>query len=220
MEKQEIEAKFYLQYPEQIQKRLLEAGAILVQPRILETNLRFDTPQGHLHHNGQVLRLRLDSATHITYKGASQESGGILSRNELEFQVEDFETARAFLEALGYIVTAIYEKYRAAYEISGCHITLDELPYGTFIEIEGPDLASVQRLTRDLGLDPAKAIPTSYLGLHRRLCAKHPLEPSTLTFAALAGIAISAHDLEVEPADHTLKPPEQTDEAAYIRRKK
>jgi adenylate cyclase class 2 len=201
MAKQEIEAKFYVQSPEQVQKRLVSAGAILVRPRILETNLRFDTPQGHLQRNGQVLRLRQDNAIHLTYKGTSQETDGILSRDELEFEVENFETARAFLEALGYMVVAVYEKYRAAYEMSGCHITLDELPYGTFIEIEGPDPDSVQRLTRDLGLDPAKAIVTSYLGLHRRLCAKHPLDPTVLTFAALAGISISASDLEIEPAD-------------------
>lgn len=207
MEKQEIEAKFYVQDPKRVQTRLEQAGANLIQPRIFETNLRFDTAEGKLHRNGQVLRLRQDSAVRLTYKGASHSRHGILSHDELEFRVEDFETARTFLEALGYVIIAMYEKYRATYEIDEFHIALDELPYGTFVEIEGPDPASIQRLARDLGLDPAKAIGTSYLALHRRLCAKYHLDPSILTFAALANRPISAQDLEVEPADDDVLPP-------------
>ena len=40
---------------------------------------------------------------------------------ELEFTVGDFDMARAFLQALGYQVSMIYEKYRAGYDWEGMH---------------------------------------------------------------------------------------------------
>ena len=54
----------------------------------------------------------------FTFKGPSEEEeGGILSRQEIEFVVGDFESAKQFLEALGYEVVVFYEKFRTTYEL-------------------------------------------------------------------------------------------------------
>lgn len=201
MDTQEIEAKYHVRDLSRVADWLKQAGAQCVQPRTFERNLRFDNATGDLHRQGCVLRLRQDEITHLAYKGASQKSGGVLSRTELEFAVSNFDTARAFLEALGYHIVAIYEKYRCTYRLGNFQIMLDELPYGDFVEIEGPNPASIQRLTRDIGLNPAKPTAIGYLALFASLCPAFDLDPSQLTFAALQGTRITPQELGVEAAD-------------------
>src|SRR3990172_1232689 len=134
----ELEIKLYLNDLPAFRQRLEALGAKLVQLRVHEVNLRFDTPEGSLTRSLQVLRLRQDTAARLTYKGPGEDTGGVRARRELEFTVSDFEAARALLEALGYQVSLMYEKYRTTYDLDGVYVTLDEMPYGDFAEIEGP----------------------------------------------------------------------------------
>ncbi len=45
---QEIEAKFYVQRLQDVKQRLEKLEAGISEPRVLEKNLRFDTPSGDL----------------------------------------------------------------------------------------------------------------------------------------------------------------------------
>ena len=137
MHGQETEVKFYVGNLAKIETKLIELGAHLIQPRVHETNLRFDTSERTLRNEGKVLRLRHDESSKMTFKSGATAHNGILSRKEIEFGVESFEAARALIESLGYEVMVFYEKYRMTYELAGLHIMLDELPYGDFVEIEG-----------------------------------------------------------------------------------
>lgn len=197
----EIEAKFYVRRLSAIENQLRSGGARLIMPRVHEINLRFDLPDGSLRARGQALRLRRDQQTILTFKGAAKHRDGVLSRDEIEVEVNDFDAARELLEALGYAVSAVYEKYRTTYELKGLHIMLDELPYGDFVEIEGPNEEAVRALAAGLGLDPAAAIPTSYLALFERLCRQYPLNPTQLTFEALETLRPGPDELAVRPAD-------------------
>ncbi|NUQ85404.1 MAG: class IV adenylate cyclase [Anaerolineales bacterium] len=215
---QETEVKFHVRNLERIESRLLDLDAHLIQPRILETNIRFDLPDGGLRSEGRVLRLRQDTAARLTYKGASKNEQGVLSRREVEFVVEDFEKAKLFLEALGYRKLFHYEKYRTTYilESAGlpavpqrqaagsqiCHIMLDELPYGNFVEIEGDSIEALRDIAQKLDLKWDAAIATSYHALFERLRAKHPqLDPAQISFAALNGMNVTAGELSVQAAD-------------------
>src|ERR1044071_8914017 len=149
---QETEAKFYVLHLDKVITRLDELQARLIQPRLLETNLRFDLPDNSFRSSGRVLRLRRDTESKFTYKGAGQNKSGVLDRQEIEFAVGDFEKARQFLEALGFRQTMFYEKYRATYEFENASIMLDELPYGNFVEIEGENVEEIQRVAGKLDL--------------------------------------------------------------------
>ncbi|MFZ5818861.1 MAG: class IV adenylate cyclase [Chloroflexota bacterium] len=195
MNDQETEVKFYINDLGQVEDRLRALGAQLVQPRVHETNLRFDLPDGSLRGAGRVLRLRMDTQARLTYKGPSERLDRVLSRAEYETSVGDFETAQRILRALGYVVSATYEKFRATYEWEGLHVMLDELPYGDFVEIEGPHAERLQTASRALGLDFNAAIPASYLALFEGLCQKRGLDPSRLTFEAVQKGSVSAQDL-------------------------
>jgi len=104
----EIEVKFYVTDLEALEKRLQSIDAVLIQPRTMELNLRFDTPEHELEDGFRVLRLRMDTAARMTYKGPSMGLQGVRVRQEIEFEVSDFDAARALLQALGYRVIMIY----------------------------------------------------------------------------------------------------------------
>lgn len=198
----ETEAKFFVRDLKKIELRLLELKAQLIQPRIHEINLRFDNETNDLRSTLRVLRLRQDDKARLTFKGPSEElSGGILSRREIEFVVEDFDSAREFLEGLGYRVVVFYEKFRATYKLNDTLIMLDELPYGHFIEVEGENPGTIRKTTDLLGIDWEAMARAGYHSLFERATGKYNLEPSQLSFAALKNIHITAEDLGIRAAD-------------------
>ena len=198
---QETEAKFYLRHSAKMQMRLEELKAHLIQPRVLETNLRFDLPDASLRAQGRVLRLRRDTEARLTYKGPGQNRQGVLDREEIEFIVEDFEKAHSFLEALGYQKLVYYEKYRTTYQLEDAFIMLDELPYGDFVEIEGETVEQIQVVAEKLNLNWDTTIGTSYTTLFDNV--RHVLQLSfqDLSFENFEGIQVSSEHLRVRPAD-------------------
>ena len=198
---QEIEAKFYVTDLEGIKARLRALEAQLIQERILETNIRFDLPNARLRSEGRVLRLRHDTEARLTYKGTSNNDQGTLSRTEIEFVVEDFEKARQFLEALGYQELLRYDKYREVYDLDGCHIMLDELPYGDFIEIEGENVEEIRKMTAKLNLRWEAAVTKSYSALFESVKSALNLTFQDLSYENFAGIKVTPGHLGVLPAD-------------------
>ena len=182
---QEIEAKFYLQDLAAFRQRLMAASARLIQPRVQETNLRFDT--------------------HLTFKGPGALEGGVLARQEIEFEVSDFAAARRFLEALGYCVYTTYEKIRETFMLAGVKISLDEMPFGTFTELEGPNPEAIRQLAESLGLVWERRITVSYLELFAQLKTRLALPFDDLTFEAFRELSIRPEDLGVQPADGKLR---------------
>jgi adenylate cyclase class 2 len=198
---QEIEVKFLLSDPAQYRKALLANAAKLIDERVFETNLRYDTPERSLTQNAQVLRLRKDSRNRLTYKADGRLVDGLLVRTELETEVDDFDSMHNILEALGYVVFTSYEKYRETFRLNGVTVSIDEMPFGTFTELEGPSAEAIHTLADKLGLRWQAGIPSSYMLLFTQLKEKLGLKTDNLTFAAFEGLSISPSDLGVEAAD-------------------
>jgi adenylate cyclase, class 2 len=211
----EQEVKFYLSRPDFLVERLEEAGAVCVHTRVHEFNLRFDTTESELGASKKVLRLRQDTEARMTFKGPSDLREGVNTRQEIEFRVDDFAAARRLLEALGYQIDFIYEKYRSTYTINmgsghtsaspeshpGTLITLDELPFGDFAEIEGPDSDSIQLAARLLGLDWEARILHSYAAMFKALKQQLGLAFRDLVFSNFQGVEVTPQDLQVRPSD-------------------
>jgi adenylate cyclase class 2 len=197
----EIEAKFYVRDLNPIRRKLEALGAVLIQPRVLETNLRFDLPDQSLRLNGRVLRLRKDTENILTYKGPGHILDGIRAREELEVRVSDFDTAQAILEALGYQISMLYEKYRTTYELEKALVMLDEMPYGTFVEIEGGNTQHIFALAEILGLDKTTNCCESYQALFDRCRASIGFTFRDLTFANFQGVAVAPSAMGLTPAD-------------------
>jgi adenylate cyclase class 2 len=198
---QELEVKFYLSRRKELENILIVRGGQLKEPRVHEVNLRFDTSDMSLMNTGRLLRLRLDSRARLTYKGLGSIEGGARLRQELEFTVSNFDTARALLEALGYEVYMMYEKYRTTYKLGNLEVVLDEMPYGDFLEIEGPDGESIQTAAQRLNINWNARILDSYTVLFEYTRSKLGFDFRDLSFENFKGLTITPEVLGVIIAD-------------------
>jgi adenylate cyclase class 2 len=196
----ETEVKFYIRDLTHLADQILAAGGRPRMPRTFEFNLRFDTPNADFQREHRVLRLRRDQSIRLTYKEGGRIQDGAFQRTEIEFGVADFDAAHQMLQALGFEVVFAYEKYRTTYELAGTEVMLDELPFGDFVEIEGPP-ELLKRVAIRLNLDWQAAIPYSYHDLFERLRARQTLTFRDLTFGNFSGTRPRADDLGVRSAD-------------------
>lgn len=197
---QELEIKLWVSQPDRLRSKI-EKLAEISQPRTYEINLRFDRPDGLLAEKHQVLRLRQDQKARLTFKGPGESQEGVYARQEIEFEVSSFDAARHFLEALGYQVQMSYEKYRTTYFAGEVMITEDEMPYGSFVELEGPDAQQIHSVCRALELDWDQRIQTSYTSLFDQLKHRLNLNFRDLTFENFQGIDQPLSALDLQPAD-------------------
>ncbi len=198
---QEIEVKFLIKDYERLINKIKNLGLVCARPRTHELNLRYDTPDQGLVSASQVLRLRKDDLARLTFKGPGKLQEDVLTRKEIEVVVSDFEATHRLLEALGYQVVLIYEKYRANYLIDTLILSLDETPLGVFVELEGESPAQVKSAAKLLGLDWEQRINLSYsalLGLYNRNTANSFRD---LSFEVFQGLQVSSSELGLTYAD-------------------
>jgi len=197
----EMEVKFYLNDLPAFEQRLRSIGASLVQPRTFETNLRFDTPDLKLTKEHRVLRLRHDQSNYLTYKGPTQLGKAVSIRQEIEIEINDFDSTKALLEALGYRESVRYEKWRTKYRLENLSIDLDEMPYGNFVEIEGDDATRIEQMALSLALSWQLHLTESYMMLFERLKKNNHIDVHDLVFDDFKGLKIRPEDMGVKPAD-------------------
>jgi adenylate cyclase, class 2 len=199
----ELEVKFYLTGHMELEERIIALGGQLKEPRVHEINLRFDTTDQALLKSGSLLRLRLDSRARVTYKGMGSIEGGARLRQELEFTVSNFDTARSLFEALGFEVYMMYEKYRTTYKLGNLEVVLDEMPYGDFAEIEGPDGQSIQAAAQQMGINWDARIMDSYTVLFEVARAKLGFVFRDLSFDNFMGLTVTPEILGVSVANQS-----------------
>ena len=164
-EASETEVKFRVANPGVAREAVSRIGATLVRERHFEDNVLFDDSSGSLRTAGGVLRLRITPhASVLTFKGPRQIEEGIKTREECETLVQQPEALRAILARLGYLPVFRYQKYRESWAHRGQEIEIDELPIGTFMEIEG-DPDGIRAVTAELGHLPSEYLGDSYVEL-------------------------------------------------------
>ena len=176
---------------DRVRERLRAAGAELERAACSESNWVFDrrdVPAGEsLRSRRELLRLRTDgSGSRLTYKSAPRMRGSVKERDEHEVAVDEPAQARRLLEALGFEVTARYEKVRECWLLLGCEVALDRTPIGDFVEIEqiDPHLppGGIEQVSRRCGLDPERAEEMDYLALYRDHRSRHEGLPADMVF--------------------------------------
>jgi adenylate cyclase class 2 len=132
---------------------------------------------GGLDAGFSVLRLRrigggADAPGHghrgvLTYKQRFPSSSSIKQQQEDETQVADTDAMAAILDALGFVPALVYEKRRATWRLAAAEIVIDELPFGLFMEIEGPE-AEIRKVERELAIKGLRAEHATYPQLTQR----------------------------------------------------
>jgi adenylate cyclase class 2 len=200
-EKIEKEAKFYIRDLEKIERQIKSLGGVILQPRVFESNLRFDTSKRDLSASCHVLRLRQDTRALLTFKGPADPNSEVSARPEYEVEISDLTTGRHILESLGYEVITIYEKYRTSYSLDTVEISLDEMPFGSFMEIEGADTQHIQAMAGKLNLKWENRSALSYLRIFSQVKERLGLSIRDLTFDNFSEVEIKPEHLQLLHAD-------------------
>jgi adenylate cyclase class 2 len=189
-EHREIEVKLYVPSLDEVRARLTTLGAQLIAPRVFERNIRYENAEGSLYAQGIVIRLRQDTRARLTYKAGGEKVGDdLFARFEAEVEVSDFDTMHVILTQMGYLPSMHYEKYRTTYQLENAEIVLDEMPYGSFVEVEG-DEQTIPRALERLNLTHAHRYNAGYAALFEHVRRNLGLTFRDLTFKNFSGILV------------------------------
>lgn len=145
-----------------LQKRqaaLLFSGLVLVR--------HYDFLKNRLRRAGKLIRVRSFQPiantemmhrqrpwTEVCFKGKRQVIEGMKVREEIQADVSDFDAMCTIFENMGMHCTLIVEKKRDSYALGQTHIDIDVYPGNvTYMEVEGPDAATIESTIRLLGLE-------------------------------------------------------------------
>lgn len=166
-----------------LQSRLRSLGFQVLHPRVLESNVIYDTPDADLRRRGELIRIRLAGATSIfTYKGPATVTRH-KEREELETPVGDPAIMGLVLQRLGFIPRFRYEKFRTEWAFPGQPgiLMVDETPIGNYMELEGPP-DWIDSIALQLGYLESDYVNLSYARLYIQDCESRGLQPSHMVF--------------------------------------
>ncbi|MGW8729156.1 class IV adenylate cyclase [Streptomyces sp. NPDC055808] len=182
--KHEYEAKFLTVDVADLQDRLTRLGAVQAFPRTLLTRKIFENDNLD---GGAWLRLR-DEGTRstLTLKQVT-DSTTIDGTTEIETEIADLHAMAGILRRLGLSEVRYQENYREEWRLGEVAFDFDTWPdLPTFLEIEGPDEASVRQAAALLELDYTEARFGSVDEIYKSEAGRDILVEPTLLFSDAA----------------------------------
>lgn len=179
--KHEYEAKFLDIDVDALQTKLTSLGAMQTFPRTRLTRKIFENDALD---TGQWIRLR-DEGTRstLTLKHVT-DATRIDGTTEIETEVSDLHAMAGILRGLGLREVRYQENYREEWHLGEVAFDFDTWPdLPTFIEIEGPDEASVRQAAALLDLDYSAARFGSVDEIYKSEAGRDILAEPTLLFA-------------------------------------
>ena len=119
--------------------------------------------------DGKWLRLRTNGKeTTLTYK--SVEKNSIDGTKELEIKVDDIEKTNELLKTAGILPKGYQENNRTQYVLDGVEIDIDSWPLiPTYVEIEGKDEESVNKILKKLDLQEKKVTALDVQSVYEKI---------------------------------------------------
>lgn len=177
----EYEAKFLNIEEDKVKSLLKKLGAKLIKPKQLLRRAIFENDITGSSHSWVRLRDEGDKTT-LTLKQVADASS-IHGTREIELRVDGFEKTSQFLEGIGLIKKRYQENYREEWQLGDIIFDLDTWPdMPPFLEIEGPDEATIKDIVRKLGLDYSQAKFGSIDSIYLEEYGRDILKEKTLLF--------------------------------------
>lgn len=177
----ETEVKFFINDPDAIRQKMILLGAE-TRGRFFEKNIRYEDTGNNLIKKKCLLRLRQDHQTTLTFKSPPvSEDREFKVNQELEVVVSDFQAMHQMLNELGFHKEQIYEKWRETLILEKAVLCIDQMPFGTFLEIES-DKATIKTLAKKLNFKWENRIVHNYLGLFEAIKKIEGLTFGDVTF--------------------------------------
>ena len=180
MEKIEKEIKVKVANYKDLLERLLRDGAFILN-KSKEKTFRLYTPNMDLEKRGVFLRVRSGSKNTITMKEKIGEDKNVRSRKETEFEINDVDKMAYIFEKLGFTYIRIMEKYRVNLQYKGAVLSLDEMPFGMFLEIEGTE-EQIETITTELGYSANDKVLGTYWDVFEEYQKENNLTGENIVF--------------------------------------
>lgn len=144
----EIEATFIEINKEDLRTKIKSLGGKLLQPEMLMRRVIFDLPGGN-----RFARVR-DEGNKVVMTYKCHHDNSLLGTEEINVEVNDYDSAIAFLKVVGLKAKAVQETLREEWELDGVELDIDTWPWlPTYVEIEGPSAEAVESVIQKLGFD-------------------------------------------------------------------
>lgn len=170
----EIEVKVNLKDPKQIERSIIELGAV---PVGIENHVDtyYSAPYRDFSKTDEAVRIRvLNNKYFLTYKGPKLDSIS-KTRKEFEVQIDDADNMGIILSSLDFVPVTTIVKKRKKYRLGNFSIDLDEVKnLGNFMEIEinsrnsndyEEKIESIFKFLDKLGISRKETIRKSYMEL-------------------------------------------------------
>lgn len=143
----------------EVEKRLAEFGAEYLGEDAEENIILGGGPLSDLN---SVMRIRkTPERTILTFKKRLPGLSDVKQQIEEETEVADGEAMERVLAAIGITRKLVYEKRRRKWRFRATETVIDELPFGLFMEIEGP-LTAIREAEMLLEIDTLEAENKTY----------------------------------------------------------
>lgn len=173
----EWEAAFWPISKDDVRERLTKAGASRIYPERLMRRVNLYPPDEEFAKHAWV-RVR-DEGDRITMAIKAVAGATMEGQKEAEVTVNDFETARSILRALGCRDKNYQETKRELWELDGTDITIDEWPFlDPFVEIEGHSEDQVKAVSEKLGFTWSEAY---FVSADKLYAKQYGVEPTFVT---------------------------------------
>jgi len=163
----EIEVKYQLVFLPKI-KKIMDANDFVFKGKYFERNIIFDTRDESLKKENRLLRLRISTKDLIHVQGilttkTKLPNEEFKSSNEVETLIQNpHAVLQVFKNAFEKHFE--YQKFRSEYVSKELKVTacVDELPIGTFLELEGTTNEDLKRVIKLFKLEKIPQIVKSY----------------------------------------------------------
>jgi adenylate cyclase class 2 len=180
MLKTEIEAKFLRVNPDAIRARLRKLDAECKQPMRLMRRVVFDND--YMNKKQAFVRVRDEGyRISVTYKQYDEIS--LTGAKEIEFTVDDYDTAVAFMEAAGVHPRSHQEARREIWKLNGAEVVIDEWPWiDPFIEVEAHSEELVKETAVKLGYEWSEAVFGDVMTAYRAQYPNTGFKPEDMVY--------------------------------------
>jgi adenylate cyclase class 2 len=163
----EIEKKYRLSHDRwaDVVSSLRESGAEFVGEDLEENTIYGGEA---LDRTGGIVRIRkTQDRAILTFKRRVEHQSDVKQQIEHETEISDAAAAAEIIAELGLIPKLVYEKRRNTWRYRKTEIVLDELPFGLFMEIEGP-ITAIKEAEMLLGIEDLETEHETYPRLTAR----------------------------------------------------
>lgn len=159
--------KYELQDFNKFLKELRGQSAIFIGGNF-ELTVRYDYEDLRLSKNGIFIRTKTGFENVLTIKEKTDVcQSDYFQRKKREIEIESPEELKYIFEKIGLTNQLVMEKYRQLWKLDDIYISIDELPFGIYMEIKGSS-KQINKILKKFGFKKSQVINETYWDIFKK----------------------------------------------------